>query len=588
MANITGTPGPDTLTGTAGSDTIDGLGGDDTIDGAGGYDFLFGGDGFDRLTGHGELSGGTGRDWYFIAAANTLVIELANEGEDTVFSDFSYTLPAHVENLTLTGVGAVNATGNSGNNVLTGNDSDNLFNGGGGEDAMAGRGGNDTYFVDSAGDQVFEQAGGGTDLVRSSVSFTLSAYVDNLALTGSAAIDGTGNGQDNILTGNNAANVLDGAGGVDKLVGRDGDDTYIVDDTFDRVVENAGQGHDTVQSSRSFTLSDHVEDLVLTTSRNIDATGNGLDNLLVGNNGNNILDGRAGADTMNGGLGNDTYNVDNAGDAVTENPGSGNDTVRSLISYTLGDNLENLTLLGGTAIDATGNALANVLTGNAGANVLNGLGGNDTMQGGDGNDTYVVDSTGDIIVEWPNRGTDLVLSSATYTLSINVENLVLIGPAAIDGTGNAHANFIVGNDAANSVRGESGADRLEARDGDDQLFGGLGNDLLFGQAGADGFRFDTALNATSNVDTLADFLAADDTVFLSNTIFAAAGPTGTLVAGAFHLGNSAAEADDRILYDSATGFIYYDADGIGGTAAVLFAKVAAGTALTEADFVIYG
>ena len=588
MANITGTPGPDTLTGTPASDTIDGLGGDDIIDGAGGYDFLFGGDGFDRLTGHGELYGGLGRDWYFIASANTLVVELANEGEDTVHSSFSYTLTAHVEILRLTGTAAINGTGNDGDNIIVGNDADNVLSGGAGADSLFGRGGNDTYFVNDSGDSVSESDGSGIDHVRSSVSLGVGRGIEFLTLTGTAAINGTGGETNNVITGNNAANVLDGREGADKLVGRDGDDFYRVDSLGDRVVENAGQGYDTIQASTSYVLPDHVEKLVLMGIGKFDATGNSLDNVIIGNNNNNILDGRGGADEMSGGFGNDTYTVDNVGDVVTESPGQGTDTVRSAIGYTLGDNLEKLTLLGNAAIDATGNALDNVLTGNGGANTLNGLAGSDSMHGGDGNDIYIVESAGDAIVEWPNRGTDLVLSSVTFTLSINVENLVLTGPAAIDGTGNGHANFIVGNDSANGLRGESGADRLEARGGDDQLFGGLGNDLLFGETGADGFRFDTALNAASNVDTLADFLAPDDTIFLANTIFAAAGPNGTLAASAFQLGNSAADADDRILYDGATGFIYFDSDGAGGAAAILFAKVAAGSALTNADFVIYG
>src|SRR6185503_16672355 len=118
---------------------------------------------------------------------------------------------------------------------------------------------------------------------------------------------------------------------------------------------------------------------------------------LVGRGGNDILNGGAGADTMQGGAGNDTYLVDNVGDVVTEALNEGTDLVQSSVSFTLGANVENLTLTG--TANLNGNGDANVLTGNSGNNTLDGGAGADTMVGGDGNDTYVVDNAGDVTTE---------------------------------------------------------------------------------------------------------------------------------------------------------------------------------------------
>jgi serralysin len=244
-----------------------------------------------------------------------------------------------------------NATGGGGDDVIIGNGVDNVLlgnagadrlegrlgndtlNGGLGADLMLGGLGNDAYLVDDAGDVVTELAGEGTDSVLASISYALSENVENLTLTGSA-LNGTGNGLDNVITGDALGNVLLGGLGNDTLTGLGGDDT---------------------------------------------------------------LDGGIGADSMTGGLGNDLYFVDNEGDSVVELGGEGTDTVSSSISYTLGDNVENL-ILTGSAIDGTGNGLANVLTGNALSNHLNGGAGNDRLIGGDGVDFFTGGTGNDTFV----------------------------------------------------------------------------------------------------------------------------------------------------------------------------------------------
>jgi Ca2+-binding RTX toxin-like protein len=152
---------------------------------------------------------------------------------------------------------------------------------------------------------------------------------------------------------------------------------------------------------------------------------------------------------MKGGLGDDIYVVDQAGDSVSELAGQGTDKVESAVSFTLGAALENLSLTGGGNINGTGNLFANTMIGNSGANRLDGGGGADTMNGGLGDDTYVVDNVGDVVIESSaTGGADTVESSVSYTLGSTLELLTLTGGNAINGTGNAQGNTLIGNNAA--------------------------------------------------------------------------------------------------------------------------------------------
>jgi Ca2+-binding RTX toxin-like protein len=410
-----------------------------------------------------------------------------------------------------------NATGGSGNDTLTGNEFVNVLTGNAGNDSLDGqlgaddlRGGDgdDTYMVDDVGDKVTELSGGGIDTVRSSVDHVLDDEVENLTLVGSSAIDGTGNGLNNMLTGNNAVNVLDGEAGNDSIDGGAGgddmrggagDDTYIVDNTGDKVTELLDGGIDTVQSSVSHVLSSNVENLTLTGFSAIDGTGNVGNNLLVGNVGANVLDGGTGDDTMQGGAGDDTYVVDSAGDVVTEDSKGGTDTVRSTISYTLGATLESLVLLA-AALAATGNALANNLTGNDEDNVLDGKAGADTMTGGKGNDVYFIDSAGDKIMEGGGDAKDTAHSSVAFANAIDgIEDYVFTGKAKV---------FFTANDDGNAVTTGAGADTIDGGKGDDSMAGGAGNDTYFVDSSDDEVN-EADKGGTDTVKSSASFVLGD-------------------------------------------------------------------------------
>ena len=471
--------GNDTLAGGAGADTLGGGAGADSLTGGAGNDSLSGGTGADSMT------GGTGNDNYVIDNAGDAITENASEGSDLVQSSVTYTLGLSVEDLTLTGSAAINATGNGQVNTLTGNSGDNTLDGGAAGDSMVGGAGNDSYVVAQATDTVTENASEGTDNIQASVTYTISANVENMTLTGIAAINGTGNTGANILTGNTADNTLDGGAGNDTMAGGAGNDTYAVDSSTDVVTELASEGTDTVQAAVTYTLGNNIENLTLTGSSAINGTGNTSANSITGNGADNVLNGGTGADSMAGGLGNDTYIVDDVGDVLTEAASAGTDTVQAAATFTLAANFENLTLTGTAAINGTGNTAANVLTGNNGNNVLDGGTGADTMAGGIGNDTYVVDNVGDVVTEFSGEGTDTIQTAATFTIGANIENLTLSGSSAINGTGNTLDNLLTGNTAANTLSGSDGNDTLDGGAGNDTMVGGIGNDTYVVDSASD-------------------------------------------------------------------------------------------------------
>ncbi len=487
--------------------------------------------------------------------------------------------------------------GLDGDDTLRGYDGDDTLVGGTGNDSLQGGLGNDTFDIDSIGD-VITDAGGTADVVRSAtlsldLGMAALAGIEHASLTGSVALNLTGNTASNTLTGNAGANVLaDGGGaGADLLAGEGGNDIYIIRNAGSQINEGASGGtNDRVSAAVSFALAadDRIEVMTTTSSAGttaINLTGNGFAQAITGNAGANVLSdgGGSGADSLAGLGGNDSYIVRYASTIIIEGAGQGTaDRVSAAVSFVLAadDNIETLTTTssgGTTAINLTGNALAQVITGNAGVNVLSdgGGAGADTMTGLGGNDTYIVRNASTVIVEGTGQGTaDRVAAAVSFVLAAddNIEALTTSssgGTAAINLTGNALAQAITGN---------AGANRLD----------GLGgNDTITGGSGADIFVFSTALSP-GNIDIITDFSVANDTIHIDDAVFVGLGP-GFLNAAALLVDPSgvASTPQHRIIYESDTGNLYFDPNGSAAGGRVQFATLDAGLALTTADFFVF-
>jgi Ca2+-binding RTX toxin-like protein len=560
IGTATGNEAGNSLTGSNGNDGLDGGHGDDTLDGGRGADGLIGG--------HGD-------DDYCIDDLDSIT-EVNGQGYDRAFTTTGFNLAMQGQNVeelhligtaNIIGIGSDIANklfGNDGNNTLdglAGNDTlkggrgADVLKGGVGADSLIGGLGDDAYIID-ADDHTLngvEAEGEGRDTVQVDFgNYTLFAHFEDLTLTGSANLMGTGNGVANFIRGNAGSNTLIGlegddslmgGAGADRMEGGAGSDLYWVDNVGDVIVDS-GTGFDRVLASTNYALGANIEYLAFEGSGSFAGIGNDLDNTMYGNTGANTLDGGAGRDQLDGGEGNDK-------------------------------------LLGGAGDDT--------ITDWKGDDVIDGGAGKDDLRGGVGNDTYLVDAL-DTVTELVGQGTDTAIASANFALGALAEVEVLLAQAsaaAINLTGNDIANTITGNDGANQLNGQGGADALSGGLGKDMIFGGLGNDALTGGKGKDRFVFDTLLDAKLNLDKIIDFKDSDDTFALENAIFTKLGKkTGTLKASMFHAGKKAHDKDDRIIYDKKTGSLYYDTDGTGKTKAVKFAMVKKGIFLDYHDFLV--
>lgn len=450
------------------------------------------------------------------------------------------------------GIGGDTLKGGADDDTLSGDAGDDFLDGGAGLDVLDGGGDVDT--VDYRGEtaDVTVTLNGGTD-----ATVTVGGVDEDTISNIENVFGGSG---DDTLTGDGLANFFRGGAGDDTLDGAGGVDTADFSDKVGPVVVTLNGA-----TAATVTIGGSVEDTVRRIENVVGGsyadrlTGDAVPNRLVGGGGNDILRGGGGRDTLDGGVGIDTadYRDKTAAVVVTL---SGATTATVTVGGALDDNIRNIeNVYGGSAADSlTGDDAANFLSGFTGDDILRGGLGADTLDGWGGIDTADYrDKTAAVVVTLAGA------TSATVTVGGTAEDTIRY---------------------VENVLGGSGADTLTG-DGKANLFaGGLGNDTLTGAAGADTFRFDTTLNGSTNVDNITDF-AVVDTIALENAVFTGLA-AGTLAASAFHIGVSAADAADRIIYNDVTGALYFDKDGAGATAAIQFANLAPSLALTNADFVV--
>ena len=499
-------------------------------------------------------------------------------------------------------------------NVIGGSGNDACSNwaeahGGGGDDTFIGDNAINAYFGDDGSDTVrYFNAPGTSDLFvdledaslnRNAAEGDTLESIENITYQGTNRCD---------LLGDENDNRLEVSGSVSTATGRGGDDTLVAAGFAD--ILDGGEGFDTADYSAAATgivmtqvgtvlqgdggaVGDgmvNIEavkgsafaDVMTVVDTGFTLSGLGGADTLTGGTGADTLDGGGDADTLAAGAGDDLYYVNNAGDVIVEAAGKGTlDQVATNVSYTLAAGVEverfNTTSSGATyAIDLTGNAFAQTVTGNAGVNVIDGKGGADTMIGAAGNDLYFIDNAGDVVTEGAGQGTlDQVAVNVGYTLGAGVQ-VERLNTTSVNGT---TAINLTGNEFDQTIFGNAGVNTINGRGGNDTLTSGGGNDILV---------FDTALNGATNVDSIADYDASADSIHLDNAVFTALIATGVLAASAFKdIAVAPKDTSDRIIYNSGTGNLYYDADGSGvAFGNVKFAALVGAPALTAADFLV--
>lgn len=370
-----GTANPDWISGNDATNLLQGFGGNDQLYGMGGSDDISGGDGDDTLDGGAgadAMNGGAGDDVFYVDHLSDLITESADGGSDVVIASIDHQLATNVENLVLdeAAPAALNGWGNEVANILWGNSSDNQINGSSGNDMLLGKAGADT----------------------------LNGGADNDTLIGDI-------GDDWLL----------GEGGIDSMVGGDGHDLYAVDSSADVIVEtnpDYSGGNDTVYASANYVLPQNVEFLVLDGDGALDAwsnadggdiTGNDGNNHLYGNDWMDVLDGGAGADTLSGGLEDDIYVLSDGLDTIIEEADAGHDVIwtytnAAIYMPTHVEDVVHKSAWPGSAMNVTGNDLANTMTGSSNtSDRIRGGAGNDTIRGYNGNDSM-----------WGGAGDDLL------------------------------------------------------------------------------------------------------------------------------------------------------------------------------------
>ncbi|PUE13808.1 peroxidase family protein [Limnohabitans sp. WS1] len=596
----------------------------------------------DPLTGAFILSNGLKVLDLAASTLNSVGFDIANEfGDPVIGADPVTGDPVLVaENVSI--------QGGAGNDIVTGGQGNDTLAGGAGTDTLSGGLGNDVYVIDSAADVIIE--GVVTDVLGAAVidpltllpiaelvqgidriDTTLNTYslngqtvIENLKFIGTGAFRGTGNALNNVITGGDGDDTLNGGAGADTLVGGNGNDTYTLD-AADTITEAVGGGNDTVLANATTVLDFiNIESLTLTGNGNINGTGNILDNVLTGNTGNNALSGFAGTDTLiggtgidtlTGGFGNDVFKF-TAGDSGTANNARDliTDFVRTQDKIDFSSYATPLTLLaaGSTVFTdvnqvmvttANGQTLVSInSTGNTNADMTIAMTGTFALTVDDFVNVIRPGAVTPNVPNNPNTPTDTSLittpqtlgngaSTVALTLAGGAGNDTITGGTRADSlTGNAGNDSLKGNQGNDAMFGGAGTDTLVGDAGNDTMSGGAGADTLTGGAGADRYVFDSALDGT--VDSITDFAVAQngEVIALSRAVFTALGNLtagSTLAAANFVAGTAAAQIDDFIIYNRATGQMFYDADGSNLTInQVLFATVTPNANLNRTDFVV--
>lgn len=574
---INGLGGNDYITGGLGDDVIYGGSGDDDLDGEAGNNTIYGGDGHDdiesNVNANDKLYGGDGRDSIYVyresdGPANTIIID---GGGDRDFLDF-YGEDRFLDTVTVIGGSGddnVEVYGAKTASISLGEGSDDLEIGYGTTQYSISLGSGSDYLELGDHDGVFNGASGSitvTDFEAGEAGdvIDLEEFFEDVIPNWDNAINPYTSGYLRwVQSGTNALLQFDADG-------QSGPAGYVTIITFNNLAAS---------TLLAYNLAGYAPSNPLILGTNAGETLNGTigAETIVAYGGNDIIDGKGGADVMIGGAGDDRFYVDDAGDGVYENLNGGTDTVLASVSYQLtsGQHVERLwtTNTSGTAaINLSGNDFAQQISGNAGNNVINGMGGADLMYGMGGDDVYYADSSADRIYEANGAGFDAVLTSATLTLTLGQE----IESLSTSNNAGTTAINLFGNEYSQYVAGNAGGNILDGRDG---------NDTLSGLGGADRFQFTSALGA-NNVDRIMDFTSGTDRIALDDSVFAGLS-NGILNEAAFVTGASALDANDRIVYNSATGALYYDADGNGAGEAIQFATLVAGTTLVASDILVF-
>ena len=521
------------------------------------------------------LRGRDGNDTYRVYNAADLVIETAGAGTDRVIAAVSYNLAqgAEVELLTTnssTSKSAINLDGNelsqtiignAGNNRIT----DNYFHAttpyfNSSADVLRGLGGDDNYLVTNAGTTIVEGAGGGNDVVTVQLGLgDVSPYVldANAQVETLQAI-----GYEAELTGNRYSTTIKGAGGKDTL-------SYTAGLSGVAYTLDGGAGDDTL-------------------------IGGEGDDILIGGEGDDILHLGPNGGIAKGGKGNDYYLIESATNNVLEDT-EGANSVGTFYTFALPEHSTGtfvaLTLLGTMAINGTGNDLnnhihgnsrKNTLTGLDGNDVLDGHGGGDTLDGGKGDDTYYARGN-ETFIEAAGNGFDTIITQTkSVVLAANAE----IELIKTTNAGGGYAINLTGSDFGQTLIGNGVANTLDGGGGDDVLLGWAGSDTLYGRSGADTFVLSEL--SSSSFDTIADFNSSDgDTIGLRNTIYHLL-PfiEGELQASAFRANGTglAEDADDRLIYNTTSGELFFDSDGTGSFSSYKLAVLTGIPTLTAASF----